>query len=83
MNSQPGDTHTVVVEKSSTSTIMLAIVLLVALVGGLILFNQYNASETNKNNAIEHAANQIGNAANKAGDAVEDAAKSAKGNLIT
>ena len=85
MSTQPGETRTIIIEKSSTGTILLALVLLAGLVGGLIMFNQYNASESRKNVSIEHAADQIGQAvgkaANKAGDAVDEAAKSAKKEL--
>ncbi|WDF73427.1 hypothetical protein [Novosphingobium sp. KACC 22771] len=78
MSTQPNETRTVIVERSSTGTIMLAIALLIALVGGVIMFNQYNSSEARKNNAIEHAANEVDKAADKAGDAIDDAAKSVK-----
>jgi len=85
MDTQPGETRTIIIEKSSTGTILLALVLLAGLVGGLILFNQYNTTQARKNTAIEHAADRIGKtldkAASKAGDAVEDAAKSAKKEL--
>lgn len=81
MSTQPNDNRTVIVERSSAGTILLAIVLLVALVGGVILFNQYNSEQARKDNAIEHAANQVDKAADKAGDAVEDAAKSVKKDL--
>lgn len=80
---QPGEPRTIIIEKSSgTGTILLAILLLVALVGGLILFNQYNATQAQRNTAIDHAATQITHAVDKAADkadqAVEDAAQSAK-----
>lgn len=79
MSTQPNDNRTVIVERSSsTGTIMLAIALIIALVGGVIMFNQYNSSETRKNNAIEQAANAVDKTANKAGDAIDDAAKSVK-----
>lgn len=78
MTEQRNEPQIIVVEKSSTGTILLAILLLAALVGGLILFNRYDANETAKSNAIDKTADQIGQAIDKADHAVDDAAKAAK-----
>jgi flagellar biosynthesis/type III secretory pathway M-ring protein FliF/YscJ len=53
---------------------MIAIVLLVALVAGILLFANMSNSGARKDNAIAAAAGDVGNAATKAGNAAENAA---------
>ncbi|MFC3214107.1 MULTISPECIES: hypothetical protein [Novosphingobium] len=74
----PGNT-TIIRETRSTGSgtgIIMALVLLVAIVGGIYLFSQN--SETAKDNAIAEAAGDIGNAASKVGDAAQDAVNTEK-----
>ncbi|WP_156842386.1 hypothetical protein [Novosphingobium aquimarinum] len=54
--------------------IIMALVLLVAVVGGIYLFSQSNSSEVAKDNAIASAANEVGDAASSVGEAVDSAA---------
>ncbi|PNU03019.1 hypothetical protein [Novosphingobium guangzhouense] len=78
-NTAPGHTTTIIRESRSTgggTGIVMALVLLVAIVGGIYLFSQN--SETAKDNAIANAANDVGAAATKVGDAAQDAVKTDK-----
>ena len=56
---------------------MIAMVLLVALVVGVLLFAQTSNSGARKDNAIADAAGDVGKAATKAGNAAENAADKA------
>lgn len=56
---------------------LIAIILLVAVIGGFYLFNRTSASEATRNNAIANAADNIGNAASQVGNAAQKAADSA------
>lgn len=75
-------THTTVIREGGSSGsgmgILLAIVLLIAILGGIYLFSRTTSSEDAKNNAIANAASDIGSAANKVGNAAEDAAQNAQ-----
>ncbi|MBT2187060.1 hypothetical protein [Sphingobium nicotianae] len=68
------DPKTVIVERSGgnglTAVLVILIVALIA-VGAYFLISK----ETNKNDAISHAAQQVGDAAQQAGDAAQEAAK--------
>lgn len=54
---------------------VIAIILVVALVGGFWLFSQSTASQSHKDNAIANAAENVGKAAKDVGDAAQNAAK--------
>ena len=54
--------------------VLIAIVLLIAVIGGLYLFSQNSSSENAKDNAVAGAAQDVGNAATKIGNAAENAA---------
>ncbi len=56
---------------------MIAMVLLVALVAGILLFANMSSSGARKDNAIAAAAGDVGKAATKAGDAAQNAAEKA------
>jgi flagellar biosynthesis/type III secretory pathway M-ring protein FliF/YscJ len=56
---------------------MIAMVLLVALVLGILLFTNMSNSGARKDNAIAAAADDVGKAATKAGNAAENAADKA------
>jgi hypothetical protein len=58
--------------------IFLAVILLVAVIGGIYLFSQSSSSEAAKDNAIAEAANDVGNAASQVGSAAESAADNVK-----
>lgn len=80
---RPADTaagHTTIIHETrsggSATGIVMALVLLVAIIGGIYLFSQN--SETAKDNAIANAASDIGSAATKVGNAAEDAVKTDK-----
>lgn len=71
--------HTTIIRETRSgggTGIVMALVLLVAIIGGIYLFSQN--SETAKDNAIANAASDIGNAANKVGNAAEDAVSTEK-----
>lgn len=72
-------THTTVIRETGSSGsgmgILLAVVLLVAILGGIYLFSRNSASEEARNRAVAEAARDVGNAANKAGDAAQEAAR--------
>lgn len=72
----PTHTTTVIRERGSSggTGIVMALVLLVAVVGGLYLFSRQNESEALRDNAVANAANDVGKAADKVGDAAQDAA---------
>lgn len=70
--------ETPVRERSSGAGWAIAIVLIVALVVGFVLFNRSSGSEAAKDNAIANAASQVGNAAEKAGNAAQDAVNTSK-----
>ncbi|MFT4056245.1 MAG: hypothetical protein QM681_17210 [Novosphingobium sp.] len=75
----PGTT-TIIRETRTTgggTGIVLAVILLVAIVGGIYLFSQ-NSSEAMRDNAIAEAAKDVGTAATKVGDAAQDAVKQGK-----
>jgi flagellar biosynthesis/type III secretory pathway M-ring protein FliF/YscJ len=56
---------------------MIAMILLVALVLGILLFANMSNSSARKDNAIAAAAGDVGKAATKAGDAAQNAADKA------
>lgn len=72
-------THTTVIRDESKKSgggagWAIAIILAIAVIGGIYLFSQSSASESIKDNAIAEAANEVGNAASQVGDAAQDAA---------
>lgn len=72
-------THTTIIHegeprRSGGGGMLLAVVLAIAVIGGLYLYSQSAGSEATKDNAIAGAADSIGNAANKIGNAADDAA---------
>ncbi|GFM31144.1 MULTISPECIES: hypothetical protein [unclassified Novosphingobium] len=72
--------HTTVIHEKSSSSgtgIVMAVIVLVAVIGGIYLFSQTSSSEAAKDNAIANAANSVGNAAEQVGDAAETAAGNA------
>lgn len=75
---QAAPTHTTVIHERGSSGggtgMVMAIILLVAVVGGIYLFSQTSNSESAKDNAIAEAASDVGNAASQIGDAAQDAA---------
>ena len=77
-------THTIVTDGESRSGggsgWLIAVVLLIAVVGGLFLFGNMSGSEAAKDNAVAEAANEVGNAAQQVGDAAQDAAEKLDGN---
>jgi hypothetical protein len=76
----PANTTTIIREtRSSSGTgIIMAVILLIAVVGGIYLFSQTTASESVKDNAVAEAANNVGTAATKVGDAAQDAVSTSK-----
>jgi uncharacterized protein HemX len=76
---EPGSpaTHTTISREREPSKsgggagMIMALVLLVAVVGGIYLFSQTTSSEAAKDNAIASAANEVGDAANSVGNAVD------------
>ncbi len=55
---------------------LVAIVLLVAVIGGLFVFSELGGAEAAKDNAIANAAEQVGTAASQVGEAADQAADS-------
>lgn len=76
------DEHTTVIETPSRGGSgagwVIAVILIVALVVGVVLFTRSSGSDAAKDNAIANAANQVGNAAQQAGNAAQDAANNTK-----
>ena len=75
----PNTTTTIIRERGSSggaTGIIMALILLIAVVGGIYLFSQGTQSEATKDGAITEAANNVGAAADKVGDAAQDAANS-------
>lgn len=73
--------HTTIIETPSRgggAGWVIAVILIVALVVGVVLFTRSSGSDAAKDNAIANAANQVGAAAEKAGNAAQDAANNAK-----
>ncbi len=71
----PVHNTTIIRERSSGGTgIVMALVLLIAVVGGIYLFSLQTDSQTARDNAVANAAQDVGDAANKVGDAAQDAA---------
>lgn len=72
-------THTVVTDDSrrggSGAGWLIALVLIIALVGGFYLFSQQSNSEIARDNAIADAAGQVGDAAQNVGEAAKDVVK--------
>lgn len=79
---QAAPSHTTVIHETrsggSGTGIVLAVILLIAVIGGLYLFSQNSASEAAKNNAVASAAKDVGNAASNIGDAAKDAVNTDK-----
>lgn len=77
-------THTVITDgerpRSGGSGWLIAIVLLIAVVGGLFLFGNMSGSEAAKDNAVAEAASEVGDAAQQVGNAAKDAAEKLDGN---
>ncbi|HEY0957708.1 MAG TPA: hypothetical protein VGE05_00370 [Novosphingobium sp.] len=71
--------HTTIIEtaprRSGGTGIIVALVLVLALVIGFLLFSGVLNSEATKDNAVAGAAQQVGNAAEKVGNAAETAAE--------
>ena len=70
----PTTTHTTIVRdaeprSSGGSGWIIAVVLILALVVGIVLFTQMSGSELAKDNAIANAADEVGNAAGAVGNA--------------
>lgn len=77
------DEHTTIIEtpargSSGGAGWAIAIILVLALVVGVVLFTRNSGSDAAKNNAIANAASQVGNAAEKAGNAAQDAVNQQK-----
>jgi hypothetical protein len=69
-------THTVVTDgepRRGGSGWLIALLLLVALVAGFLIFSNMSGSEVAKDNAIAGAAEDVGEAAQNVGDAAQDA----------
>lgn len=70
--------HTTVIHERGSSGsgtgIVLAVVLLIAVIGGIYLFSQTDSNEAAKDDAIAEAANSVGSAADQVGDAANRAA---------
>ncbi|MGH6785846.1 MAG: hypothetical protein ACREBO_03365 [Novosphingobium sp.] len=78
-----GHTHTTIIDDGRSgggSGWLIALVLLVAVIGGFFLWSRYGDNEAAKNNAIAGAAQDVGDAAQQVGDAAQDAANSVKKN---
>ena len=71
-------THTVVTDgeprRGGGSGWLIALVLLIAVVAGIWFLSGMSNSESNKDNAIAAAADDVGNAAQNVGEAAKDAA---------
>ena len=71
-------THTTIVtdgeRRGGGAGWLIAIVLIVALIAGILIFRGTTGSEVAKDTAIANAAGQVGDAAQQAGDAAQDAA---------
>lgn len=75
--------HTTIIEtpareRGSGAGWVIAVILILALVVGVVLFTRDSGSEAAKDNAIANAANQVGDAAQKAGNAAQDAVDQSK-----
>lgn len=76
-----GEEKTVIVdgrERSSGAGWVIAIVLIVALIVGAVIFSRMSGSEAAKDNAVASAANNVGEAARDVGSAAKDAADGAR-----
>lgn len=76
-------THTVVHDgeaRRGGAGWLIALLLIVALVAGFLIFSNMSGSEVAKDNAIAGAAEDVGNAAQQAGEAVENAADNVANN---
>lgn len=75
-------THTTIVtdgeRRGGGAGWLIAIVLLIGLVIGIVLFSRTSGSEAVKDNAIANAAGEVGDAAQQVGNAAQDAADSLK-----
>lgn len=74
-----GSTNTTVIREKSGSGagIVMAVVLLIAVIGGIYLFSRSSDSESAKDNAVAEAAKDVGNAASQVGKAAQTAADNA------
>ena len=75
--------HTTIIREGSSGSgmgIFLAVIPLIAIIGGIYIFNRNSASEDTRNNAVAEAARNVGNAATKAGNAAENAANNTADN---
>ncbi|WP_374413943.1 hypothetical protein [Novosphingobium colocasiae] len=80
VTTSPNPSHTTIIREGGSGSgmgIVIAIILLVAVIGGFYLFSQNSSSEAAKDNAVAQAADSVSSAANKVGNAAEDAASKA------
>jgi len=70
-----GERTTIIERGGNGGMIFLAIVLVILIGAGLMMFGQYNQSSVSKNDAITHAVKQAGNAAQDVGDAAKKTAQ--------
>lgn len=75
-------THTTVIHERSSGSgtgIIMAVVLLIAVIGGIYLFSRSDSNEAAKDSAVAEAANSVGSAADQVGEAADRAADSVEG----
>lgn len=71
---------TVIIERRGGAGWVIAIILLVAVIGGTYFLSQSGAREAVETEAITEAAENVGDAAQQVGDAAQDAADAVNGN---
>lgn len=64
----------IIKEGGSGAGWFIGIVLVIAIIAGIFAFSQFNSSNTAKDNAVVHAANNVGDAAQRVGNAADNAA---------
>lgn len=70
-----GEPHTTVVERRSGGAgWIIAVILVIAAIAGIFLFNEFNRTEAIETEAVTEAAGQVGDAAQEVGDAAQQAA---------
>jgi len=71
-------THTIVTDgeprRGGGSGWVIAIVLIIALIAGFMIFSNMSGAETAKDNAVADAASNVGDAAQQVGEAAQDVA---------